>query len=311
MIGMRLAFIITAHKLPDLLIRLVNRLQLCNAAFFIHVDKKSSLEIQARMKCGLRDVPGVYFVRQHKCYWGDFGPIQAALEGMRELIVQASPFDYAILLTGQDYPIKPNSVIQSVLARAGSNSFMSYVPLPSENWDVMDRIERWHHWFRGKHIGFPLNHQTGAFRSIKRLINSGLPAKRQFPPGLRPFGGCAYWCLTREAVLYVAHYVSRNPEVARFFKRTVIPDELFFQTILMNSPLGKKVINEDLRYVDWEKGGNGHPAILRREDYGMLRSTEKLFARKFDPSVDSSILDMIDRHLLGNESSPALESAKR
>ena len=215
-----------------------------------------------------------------------------------KLIARVLTFDYTILLTGQDYPIKQNAVIESVLARNSGSSYMNYVPLPTENWQVMDRVERWHYWFRGSHIGFPLNAQSGALPNIRRLINSGFPARREFLAGLRPFGGSSHWCLTREAVHYIADYVARKREVVQFFKKTLNPDELFFQTVLMNSPLRQKVINDDLRYVDWEKGSRRHPAILGRDDFDMLRSAKKLFARKFDPGVDSAILNIIDEHLL-------------
>jgi hypothetical protein len=174
---------------------------------------------------------------------------------------------------------------------------MNHVPLPHKGWEVMDRIERWHFWLKGKHIGFPLNPRTRAFPYIERFINSGLPAKRELPLGLRPFGGSSHWCLTREAVHYIADYVAREREVVRFFKKALIPDELFFQTVLMNSHLREKVINDDLRYVDWGRGER-HPAILGRDDFGMLRSAQKLFARKFDPRADRAILNMIDQDLL-------------
>jgi hypothetical protein len=35
-----------------------------------------------------------------------------------------------------------------------------------------------------------------------------------------------------------------------------------------------------------------------RDDFGMLRSAKKLFARKLDPSIDDAVLNMIDNHLL-------------
>ncbi len=43
------------------------------------------------------------------------------LEGIEELYRSRSPFDCAVLLTGQDCPIKPNSVIGRTLAEGGGN----------------------------------------------------------------------------------------------------------------------------------------------------------------------------------------------
>jgi hypothetical protein len=81
----------------------------------------------------------------------------------------------------------------------------------------------------------------------------------------------------------------------RFFKHVWIPDELFFQTIVMNSPLRDTIVNDDLRYVDWTRPTA--PAILGRQDFDTLRNSGKLFARKFDTTVDREILDLLDQRI--------------
>jgi hypothetical protein len=73
-----------------------------------------------------------------------------------------------------------------------------------------------------------------------------------------------------------------------------MPDELFFQTIMLSTPLADSVENEFLHYMDWSDG-SAHPAILRVADLPKLKASGMLFARKFDASVDSEILDLLDR----------------
>jgi len=68
----------------------------------------------------------------------------------------------------------------------------------------------------------------------------------------------------------------------------------FFQTLLLNSPLKDRIVNDSLRYIEWHRPGK-KPATLRADGFDALRSSSKLFARKLDMDVDS---DMIDKHPL-------------
>ena len=56
-----------------------------------------------------------------------------------------------------------------------------------------------------------------------------------------------------------------------------------------------KVINDNLRHIDWSRGG-AHPKIFSKHDLQDLVLTDKYFARKFDISVDEEILDLIDQN---------------
>jgi hypothetical protein len=74
-----------------------------------------------------------------------------------------------------------------------------------------------------------------------------------------------------------------------------VPDEHFFHTIVLNSPLKDTVVNDDLRYLEWHHPDvAGGPAVLGRQDYKKVMTSEALFARKFDVTHDSEVLDMID-----------------
>ena len=89
--------------------------------------------------------------------------------------------------------------------------------------------------------------------------------------------------------------MSENPDYVRFFEHVFVPDELFFQTIIMNSALRDTVVNDNLRYVDWTR--EPAPAVSTRDDLTALLELGQLFARKFDETVDREVLDALDRHL--------------
>jgi hypothetical protein len=292
----RLAFIISAYKLPHMLVRLVRRLDSPDAAFYIHVDAKSPAAIMDAMSRPLADRPNVHFLPRHPCYWGDFGHVRATLKGLRQLVDSGGSFDYAILLTGQDYPLASPARIAATLQEGQGAVYMQHFPLPSDAWTDrgLDRVE--HRQFR---IGARLFRFPGQPFGPTRLNRVWLTLARrvglmrQFPAGLVPYGGSSYWCMPAGCARYVLSFLQANPHVERFFRRTMIPDEMLFQTVVMNSPFRHRVAQEDLRFIDWSGDGN-NPRTLTSRDLHRLVSSGKLFARKFDPDVDAEVLDRLD-----------------
>ena len=278
---MRIAYIISAYKYPQQLVRLLRRLETPRSVFVVHVDAKTAAHVYDEMVDGARAVARVHFLDRHTCHWGGFGHVRASLKGIDHLIATGIPFDYAVLFTGQDYPLRPPGEIERFLSDAQGQSFMNHWPLPFPPWGPrggLDRVEHWHV------IGY-------------RRLHLALPLGRRIPGGLRPFGGGTYWCLARRAVAYVHEFVKQNPSYVRFFEHVFIPDEIFFQTIIMNSPLQETIVNNNLRYIDWSR--EPAPAVLTVDDYDKLVNSGKLFARKFDTTVDLRILDMLDEYIEG------------
>lgn len=276
---MRVGYIITAHTLPEQVVRLVRRLDSENARFFVHLDARAPEAVARTVAAGLADMPNVRFVPRHRCTWASFSLVEAALEGIDAILDSQEEIGYGVLLTGQDYPIKPPQEIEAALERAQGKSFMGYWPSAGR---FLDRVERWH--WHGELLGRRL-----------RLPNRLVPfsVRRSLPPGLEPFTGSAHWCLSRACLEQVATVRAERPDVMRFFRRVAVPDETFFQTLLLSSPLAHTVVNDDLRYIDWTGGGNS-PRVLTSEDLGLLLESDDLFARKFDPRVDAAVMNGLD-----------------
>lgn len=160
----KIAYIILAHKLPDQLVRLVKKLNTGDTSFFIHVDKKSSYETYKRIADSLSVYKNVTFIKRYKTEWGQVSCIKAQLEGIEALLAGGNEFDYAINLSGQDYPIKSNNYIQKILRESSSASYLNYFSAPdprAERWSV--RHIKWHIVFGKHHFVLPrdysLNHR--------------------------------------------------------------------------------------------------------------------------------------------------------
>lgn len=101
------------------------------------------------------------------------------------------------------------------------------------------------------------------------------------------------WCsLTREAVELL---LSRKKDIHKMTRFTNCPDEVYKQIILLNSRL--KCINNDLRFTDW-RGMIHHPRIINSTHFESIKNSDAIFARKFDLSVDSDVIDKINSEIL-------------
>jgi hypothetical protein len=286
---MKIVYLILAHNLPQQLARLVNILNNKDSHFFIHFDGRSKVPME-EVKQWLFSSPNVHFVpRRHKCRWGQFSLVRATMTCIETLLTSGIEFDYVFLLSGQDYPIKNLSYIESFLKKNQGKQFITWFSLEQEN---------------------ELTHQSGPFQSMKRIENLHLffrsrsihlPIKRKFPNNFSPYGGSQWWTLSRDCINWLAKFTRENPDFVNFFKYTFIPDELFFQSIIMNSSFKEDTVNNNLRYVDFTRANPNPPAILGTEDFEFLSNgTNALFARKFNIKRDSKILDLIDHKILNS-----------
>jgi hypothetical protein len=285
--SIRIAYILLAHHRPESVIRLVRRLQHPDHHFFIHYNLRSSDVEYQRLVAELGHLPNLQLLERHKCTWGDDGMVLGTLKAIHEIARLGFVHDYAILLTGQDYPIKSDAQFRETLAAAAGVSFMQYSKWPIPDWEkgrAIKRIENFH-W----HVPFPHWARPLGWPPSKQHLT--LPWKRKLPGGLHPYFGSAFWYLHRSCLQYIADYVTRHPEYVRFFRHALIPDECFFQSLLMNSPLVGTISTKTLTYVDWRPPW---PGILTMADLPKLQANDALLARKFDPKTDSEILDKLD-----------------
>jgi hypothetical protein len=304
----RIGFIILAHKNPNQLRRLVDKLSSPFSKCFIHVDRKSDIK---GFKCAFQDLneETCIWLKRERSAWGSFGAIQATINGIIRALEEQPAVDYIFLLSGQDYPIKNLTCIQDFLAANNGKSFLGYSPLPSKYWYAggMNRYEYHHFNFMGKWLTFPFDYYYHLWPKnqispvkyplilLAKIFNHNLGFwsrfKKKMPSDLKPFGGDAHWCISRSAASYIVDFVQRRKDMIRLCKYSICCDEVFFHVILLNSYLRDTIINKSLHYIIWK---TDKPAIFTGNDFNRLSQSDCLFARKFDSAVDSNILDMID-----------------
>lgn len=317
-------YLITSHKDPQQVHRLAGALRRGSphGPIVIHHDRSSTPIDPATFQ----DLGNLHILPfSIPVEWGDMSIVDMNLRSF-EWVLDNCDFEWLVLLSGQDYPIKPVEEIESYLAGCPYDGLME---APSE---VINRIPRedmarirYSFTFRYFYRYFKLPRwprysslSPGLRRSLKTALWKTLPRVQHLlflhpmPPGarmrlgfrrmrtpftadLRCYKASPWFSLRRRAVERLVASPSREPHLWRYYRRTVIPDESLFQTILFNDP-GFALHDDNLVYSRWT-AASGSPEVLTREDLPDIRASGKHFARKFDLDVDPSVLDELDGYL--------------
>jgi len=186
-------------------------------------------------------------------------------------------YDNYIYISGDDFPIKSNIFIKDFFKENKDNIYTYANPLPIATWGFnkgFDRLDRY--WY------MKINSRKFAkiFARATLLLQRMLFIKnKRFP--IKYFAGSNWVNLTHKSVEYIFDFLDKNPSYFKKLKYSRATDEIWIQSILMNSNLKDKVVNYDLRYIDWNKGPD-HPRTLDITDYDSISNSDALFARKIN-----------------------------
>ena len=280
---MKQALLITAYKDAEQLEELIRFFPSASFSIYVHVDRKSRMDLSQLERQG----PVELLSRKYTVNWGGRNHLMAILHLMQEALKDPAN-GYFHLISGQDFPLKPVSFFQQELDT--TKNYMQYISYPvsyltngARDWfeqyhlnDLLDgkRYRKWMLRFLN------LQRKTG----FKRVLPAFLP---QF------FYGSTYWSLNRQAVQHVMDYTNEHPAFINRMKFTFCSEELYISSVLMNSKLADTVVNDNLRYIDWESYKSGSPRILDASDFEKVIQSGKLFARKFDAGVSANLRNKI------------------
>ena len=297
---MKIAYLVLAHRNIDQLYKLLDILIAhTDNHVFVHLDSKFNPQIDDKYL----NINRITFLGNRiNISWGGFSVIAATQLLLKEAYSQ-SDFDYYILLSGQCLPIKSQNEIRGYLKINNGFSFLEatnkinrddesylykfYYPVffDALNFIKFDRIK----------IGRKRPYVKKLLISWVRKLYKLLRLRRKVPVGIEPHFGSQWWVLHREHVKYIFEFINKRPEIVNYFKYTWAPDELFYQSVLMSSPIKDSIINRFLWYIDWS--ANGPPKTLTMDDWEKLEKSDKLFARKFDITVDREIIEKVRKRL--------------
>ena len=294
---MKQGILVTAFKEPLWLERVVRRLGE-RFSFYVHVDGKSKPEVVEGFFALSRKYPDVKVYSRYRVNWGGNNHLKAILLLVEEALKDG--MGYCHLITGQDYPLKSP---EALLAEGERQvNYLDSVKLPRSDWKDggYDRLHYYNLFdlFNGRtRWGRRIIHYIVA---IQRIVSF----KRRIPMELPWYGGMTYWSLTRECLEYAMGYAAEHPRFMKAFDHSFCAEEIFFQTVLMNSPFRDSIVNDDRRFIVWEFRDGNNPATLDERDYDSATASPAFFMRKVAYPQSERLVEAIDRFAGGASPSP-------
>ncbi|TYP69128.1 core-2/I-Branching enzyme [Paenibacillus methanolicus] len=196
-----------------------------------------------------------------------------AMYNLIEYVVHQTGCEYLLFISGEDYPIIPGALYDTYIDC--EKNYVQYEKLPKKDWDHggIDRVQ---------HL-YPFRSYTTfrsrAFIKLQKLMKY---SRNYGTLGFSLYGGSQWININRTAAEYVLDQWHTFYSVIKYSR---IPDELLFQSILLNSPLRETIENNNLRFLHFEKG-HDHPVYLDKSYFGKINDAMPLFCRKIqDPAT--------------------------
>lgn len=289
----RHAYLIIAHNEFGILEKLIKLIDDERNDIYIHIDKKvKKFDFEYFNK--IPEYSEIKFVNRYDIAWGSFSMVECELELLKNAVFSKTEYEYIHLISGVDMILKSQEYINNFFQKNKGKEFIHFTYKDINN-KTRERISLYHLFRNKRNIFFRI--LTNIFLVIQRIFK----INRIKNKNLEIQKGSQWFSITGEFAKYI---VSKEEFIRKTFNYSYCADEVFIQTLIMNSEFKNNLFNKNfdndhyacLRCIDWKRG---NPWIFKKDDYDMLVNSKAIFARKFSEKVDKDIVDMIFINLKG------------
>lgn len=307
---MSFAAVVLAHADPVHLHRLVDALE--DVPVVLQCDATTSEEVFGAMAAGLPS--RVTIGRRIPMWLASWSLVKAELAGL-QIALAASDAEHIGVLSGADYPLVSMPELRAELSSWRGRSWLYNAPVPHQPWSTPRHPDGglWRVRYRYLNVHDRLRY-LGRFP-----VRSVLP--RRIPADLELRAGSQWKIYSRQDAQTLLAVVASRPDLVRFWRSTLVPDEGFAASVLASPKVtGREPLapcGTHPWFFAWEATTSDHPEWLRTEDLPAIRaaqrqpradpnaspnssvhtdwmSNRKLFARKFRTGPSDELLDALD-----------------
>ena len=288
----RHAYLIMAHNNFEQLKKLVECIDYKDNDIYIHIDKKvKNIDYNNIEKNVVYS--RIYWINKRiNVKWGDYSQVKC------EMLLLKKAFEkkylYYHLISGSDMLLKKPEIINEFFEKNKGKEFLHFES-STQNKEYIDRISKYYFFVgRNKNIVKKILYKSILFfqKPFKRKVNNLIVLKG------------ANWCsITNDFVKYL---IDNEKYIKHIFNHTLNPDEIFMQTMLINSKFKERLYYnkfdnnyESIMYcIDWKRG---NPYEFTMDDYDYLNNSKMLFARKFNWNKDKNIIEKLYNNIKNGE----------
>ncbi len=268
---------------------------------FLLIDKKShvSVEYYDKLKHLCKYSP--LQIYEQIVNWGGYSQIDAVLHLITQCNQSGTEYQYIHFFQGSDLPIKSQDEIHSFF---GENNGKEFVQVLKNQCVMAQNKTKYRHFF--------CHNRFFRTNKLMKILNFGtvkvqelLHLKKNL--GMDVYQGSALFSITGECARYVE---KRSKEIRKKFRFSLAGDEVFLQSILMDSPFADRIadvekdISSNARLIDRSRpDGKNSPHIWRSDEFDSIMDAPKeiCFARKFDEKIDFQIVKRVYNRIRDEE----------
>lgn len=273
---MKFAYMIMAHNNPNQLNILLKLLDYEENDIYLHIDKKSAdinvASIGEEIKRAHMHIYSKYDVK-----WGGSTQVKCQMFLLSKAI--KTQHEYYHLISGQDLPIKSNQEIQNFFEE---NKGKEFIHFESDKFCKKDNC-------RYYNIG------KGRFAKLLIALQRKLKIQRKL------YCGANWYSITSDLANDFCRHKKKMIKMVRWTKCS---DEYVLQTFIKRVSRNKyqfyrQTMSPDdyrgtARLIDWNRGT---PYVWRKEDFGEIVDSDRMFARKFDEKIDMEIINLVEKNV--------------
>ncbi len=284
---MKHGILITAHDNASVTRQLLRSLDDGRFTFYFLIDKKSKTHeedyIPILSKATTKILPRI------NINWGGYSQIQAELLLIRAALEDGQ--EYLHFVQGADMALKTPEQMDAFFLKYNGDIFLDIGGKPDSfaNYKVLC-----------KH--FLSNSRLFRTNKLVKALNHGCahlqkPLMKYKKDYGQLYAGSALWSIPCDFGKYLIQSESR---IKRVYKHSLAADEVFIQTICMNSEYRNRVSSYGAaRLIDWKNREGNSPKTFTIADIEELeRAIENpnlMFARKFNGSIDMDIVGCVSK----------------
>lgn len=285
---MSMAIIIQCHRNSDQVNKIIDFFDDKEIDIYVHIDKKSDIKEFIKKNKNVSILDNSINVK-----WAQYSQVKATIDLMTAVKESGKKYKYIHFISGQDYPVKTLSYIKDFFDNS-QKQYIEYFTFPNNDL-VTKGYDRYQVYYPQWIIDRPSCKFKRIIRGVYReCILKSKFLKRNISDMPKFYGGSCWFSITGDCAEYILEYVNENKRFNEFFKNSIYSDEMFFQTIILNSVYKDDVVNDNLRYIDWSEK-KGSPKSLGEIDIDYAIKSTDIFARKIE---DISIMEYIDSQFL-------------
>lgn len=309
-------FMIYTFREAELLGRVVRAL--APHQVVVHVDAKVA---QGPFESAIRteDKDRVLFIKNRiQVNWAGYSQVETIRRLVAEGIRLAAAEEYLVMLSGQDYPIRPMSELEKYFEDGVGKQYIRYFEIAGTEPKYTSRAFRRHFRDLGFLSKYTRNPNLRKMRNalIRALeMASRLTPELNPPPGLKVAQGATHFAITASFARELESLVT--PEIESYFRKIFCPEEKFYHSLAAMSRRASETGGAlpggfeayagpgESRYANLHHIDPSLVKVYTESDWEEVRTSQKFFLRKLESGRSGRLLQMIDEELLWSPQLPA------